>query len=234
MLPDCELFFVHTPHHKLLATVFSRRAQRSNIFIHMAFLENIFGPSKEEIWRQIATDIGGEYIDGGFWKSGVLRYQHENWEMLMDTWSDGNRGPYTRLRIPFINKDGLQFRIYEKNFFSDIGKALGSQDIQIEDPRFDPKFIIQGNNVPKVKKLLRDAQLKALFDLVPGINVHVKNSNGIFSKKFPPNVDMLFFQHRGILKDKEKLQLIFRLFTTLLERLVQIDSAYQDDPGLRL
>ncbi len=200
----------------------------------MGFLEGIFGPSKEEIWRQIAKDIGGEYIDGGFWKSGALRYKHNNWEMLLDNWSDGNGGVYTRMRIPFVNKDGLQFRIYEEGFFSGMAKAFGGQDIQIQDPRFDPKFVIQGNNVQKVKKLLRDAQLKALFDVIPNINVRVKSSNGVFSKKFPPNVDMLLFQQRGIIKDKEKLQLIFRLFTALLERLVQIDSAYENDPGIQL
>ena len=29
--------------------------------------KSIFGPSKDEIWTQIATDIGGEFIEGGFW-----------------------------------------------------------------------------------------------------------------------------------------------------------------------
>jgi len=200
----------------------------------MGILKRIFGPSKEEIWRQIATDIGGEYIDGGFWKNGTLRYQHQNWELLLDTWADGNGGSYTRMRIPFVNKDGLQFRIYEEGFFSGIAKAFGGQDIHIQDPRFDPKFIIQGNNPQKVKLLLRDAQLKALFDVIPKINVRVKSSQGIFSKKFPPNVDMLLFQQGGIVKDKEKLKLLFKLFAVLLERLVQIDSAYEDDPGIKL
>lgn len=27
---------------------------------------SIFGPSKDEIWSQIATDIGGEFIEEGF------------------------------------------------------------------------------------------------------------------------------------------------------------------------
>lgn len=200
----------------------------------MAFLEKIFGPSKEEIWKQIANDIGGEYIDGGFWKTSGLRYQHENWELLLDTWSDGNGASYTRMRIPFLNKDGLQFRIYEEGFFSGIAKAFGGQDIQLEDPRFDPKFVIQGNNERQVKKLFRDPQLKALFDVIPKINVRVKNSNGVFSKQFPPKVDMLLFQQAGIVKDTEKLKLIFKLFTTLLDRLVEIDSAYEDNPGFRL
>ena len=200
----------------------------------MAFLEKIFGPSKEEIWKQIAKDIGGEYIDGSFWKSGILRYQHNNWELLLDTISDGNGAVYTRMRIPFINKDNLQFRIYEEGFFSGIAKAFGGQDILIQDPRFDPKFVIQGNNEAKVKKLLQDPQLKALFDMIPKINVRVKNSQGIFSKRFPPKVDMLLFQQAGTVKDAEKLKLLFKLFTTLLDRLVEIDSAYESNPGIRL
>jgi len=203
----------------------------------MGFLEGIFGPSKEEIWRQIAEDVGGEYIDGGFWKNSMLRYKHNNWEMLLDTFTQ-NTGKtstdYTRLRVPFINKDGLQFKIYEANFFSGIGKTFGMQDIEIFDPRFDPKFIIQGNDEQKVKKLLKDPQLKALFDLVPGSNVEVKKSNGIFSKKFPEDVEMLYFKQRGIIKDKDTLHLMFRLFSYLLERLVQIDSAYEDNPNMRL
>ena len=32
----------------------------------MGILRSAFGPSKDEIWTQIATDIGGEFIEGGF------------------------------------------------------------------------------------------------------------------------------------------------------------------------
>lgn len=31
----------------------------------MGILRSAFGPSKDEIWTQIATDIGGEFIEGG-------------------------------------------------------------------------------------------------------------------------------------------------------------------------
>ena len=46
----------------------------------MGFLRALFGPSKEEIWSQIARDIGGQYIDGGFWGTDALRYRHAEWE----------------------------------------------------------------------------------------------------------------------------------------------------------
>ena len=31
----------------------------------MGILRSAFGPSKDEIWTQIATDIGGEFIESG-------------------------------------------------------------------------------------------------------------------------------------------------------------------------
>lgn len=31
----------------------------------MGILRSIFGPAKDEIWSQIARDIGGEFIEGG-------------------------------------------------------------------------------------------------------------------------------------------------------------------------
>ena len=139
----------------------------------MAFLEHIFGPSKEEIWKQIANDIGGEFIDGGFWKKDLLRYKHANWELLLDTFTRSHgksSSTYTRLRVPFLNKDGLYFKIYREGFFSGLGKFFGMQDLQIKDQRFNDSFIIKGNNQERIEQLLNDYQVKMLFDMVPKVS----------------------------------------------------------------
>ena len=26
-----------------------------------------FGPSKDEVWRQLSQEIGAEFVEGGFW-----------------------------------------------------------------------------------------------------------------------------------------------------------------------
>ena len=94
----------------------------------MGVLKSIFGPSKDEIWAQIARDLGGDLIDGGFWGKDVLVYKHGEWQILLDTYtvSDGHGRPttYTRMRAPFVNKDGLYFKIYREGFFSSIVKFL--------------------------------------------------------------------------------------------------------------
>ena len=204
----------------------------------MSLLRSIFGPSKDEIWSQIATDIGGEYVDGGFWKSGVLRYQHGEWELLLDTYTvnsgDNHHTTYTRMRAPFVNKDGLYFKIYREGFFSGIGKFFGMQDLNIGDRYFDDSFVIKGNDPDKLKRLLADEQLKQLMDVQPRIGLEIRDDEGWFGQHFPDGVDQLCFTCVGVLKDKTHLRALFLLFSLLLERLVQIDSAYEDDPGVRL
>lgn len=198
---------------------------------------SIFGPSKDEIWSQIAKEIGGEFIDNGFWQKDDLRYEHGAWELLLDTFSRSHgksSSTYTRLRVPFINKDQLHFKIYREGFFSGVGKFFGMQDIQIRDERFNKGYIIQGNNPQKIERLLNDSKLKMLFEMVPKINVEIKRDEGWFGQKYPDGVDVLYFECYGTLKDRETLKLLFRLFTTILDRLVQIDSAYDDDPNLSL
>ena len=87
----------------------------------MGVLRAIFGPSKDEIWSQISKDIGGEFIDAGFWGTDGLKYRHGEWEILLDTYTvshDKGSTTYTRMRTPFVNSDGLRFKIYREGFFS--------------------------------------------------------------------------------------------------------------------
>ena len=207
----------------------------------MSKRKSIFGPSKDEIWTQIATDIGGEFIDGGFWGKDVLIYKHGEWQILLDTYtvttSTGTTTTsttYTRMRAPFINKDGLYFKISREGFFSSIGKFFGMQDIEIEDPFFDKQFVIKGNDPEKINLLLADDRIKELCQTQPRIYLSIKDDEGWFGTDFPEGVDELYFQCVGIIKETERLKALFGLFCLILQRLVQIDSAYKDDPQVTL
>ena len=186
--------------------------------------KSIFGPSKDEIWSQIATDIGGEFTKrkGG---KGVLLYRHGEWQILLSTYTVRTSGDSsttdTQMRARFINKGGLYFRIYREGFFSSIGKFFGMQDIKIGDPFFDKQFVIKGNNPEKIKQLLADSRVKELCQRQPSIHLRIKNNE-------------LYFTCAGVMKEKVLLKGVFELFGLILERLVQIDSAYADDPQVTL
>ena len=199
--------------------------------------KSIFGPSKDEIWTQIATDIGGEFIEGGFWGKDVLIYKHGEWQILLDTYvvSTGTSSySVTRMRAPFINKDDLYFNIFREGFFSSIRKFFGMQDIEIGDPFFDKQFIIKGNDPEKIKLLLADDRIKELCQLQPRIHLRIKDDEGWFGTDFPEGVDELCFECVGVIKETALLKALFGLFCLILQRLVQIDSAYEDDPQVAL
>ena len=108
-----------------------------------------FGPSKDEAWRQLSQEIGAEFVEGGFWKGNKVQAQVGTWTITLDTYTvhtQHSHVTYTRMRAPYVNPEGFRFTIYRKGFFSDLGKLLGMQDIEVGDPEFDEAFIIKGND----------------------------------------------------------------------------------------
>ena len=205
----------------------------------MGILRAIFGPPKDEIWSQMAKDIGGEYIDAGFWGTDVLKYKHGDWEIKLDTHTvrtvsgTGDQAHYqkeTRMRAIFANQDGFEFEVYRHGIFESVERAVWRvfgtewQDIEVGDPFFDKKFVIRGNNEDKIKWLLNDPELKQLIHQQPDIHLDLcRSKDGRYR---------LYFTCSGTMKKIERLKALFALFSATLERLVQLDSGYQNDPNL--
>jgi hypothetical protein len=195
-----------------------------------------FGPSKDELWRQLSQEIGAEFVEGGLWGSKVQAHVGP-WTVTLDTYtvSTGESSvTYTRMRAPYINPEGFRFMIYRKNLFSDLGKFLGMQDIEVGDPEFDEAFIIKGNDESKVVSLFSNSTIRQMIQDQPGIRLEVNDSEGWFGPRFPEKVDELRFQVVGIIKDVERLKALFDLFATVLDQLCRIGSAYKQEPGITL
>ena len=103
----------------------------------MSILRTLFGPSREEIWRQFCAQTDGKYIDGDFWKRDKVEAAHGQWIVTLDTYvvSTGKSTiTYTRMRAPYVNPDGFTFTVYRKGFFSELGIWLGMQDVKVGWP----------------------------------------------------------------------------------------------------
>jgi len=192
-----------------------------------------FGPSKDEVWRQLSQEIGAEFVEGGFWKGNKVQVYVKPWTITLDVLS-GEDGSFTRIRAPYINPEGFWFTIYRKNLFSDLGKFLGMQDIEVGDPEFDEAFIIKGNDESKVVSLFSNSKIRQMIQDQPKIRLEVKDSEGWFDSKFPEDVDELYFQVDGEIKDVERLKALFDLFAAVLDQLCRIGSAYKQEPGITL
>ncbi len=203
----------------------------------MDALRKLFGPSQEEIWRQLSAEIGADYVEGGFWRSGKVQATHGPWIVTLDVYivSTGKSTvSYTRMRSPYVNPDGFRFTVYRKGFFSEIGKWFGMQDIKVGDELFDNDFIVKSNSETKLQQLLSSVSIRHLISRQPEIHFTVKDDEGYFGPAFPEGADELCFMVVGVIKDVERLKLLYQLFSETLDRLCQMGSAYETDPHFAL
>lgn len=197
----------------------------------------LFGPSKKEVWQQLAEKIHADYVNKGFWAGDRVEARVDNWIVVLDTYtvSTGKSSiTFTRMRAPFINLDNFYFKIYRAGIFSGIGKILGMEDINIGYEEFDEDFVIKSNNKEKVKQLFSNKSIRCLIQEQPEINLEIKDDEGFFSAHFPEGVDELYFQVTGIIKDIERLKELYELFAEVLKELYCMGSASNEEPRIVL
>jgi hypothetical protein len=199
------------------------------------WLRTFFGPSREEIWRQLADRISAQYV-AKKWSGGKVVARVEPWEITLDVFCIGGDSSqsFTRMRAPFVNPSAFKFKIYRKNIFSAIGKTFGMQDIEISVREFDEAFIIKSNQPDNVRQLLSNTRLRGLIVQQPSIYMEVKDDDGWFGKFFPAGVDELYFHAPGVITELPRLQQLYELFAEMLETLCQIRAASSKDPGVHL
>lgn len=203
----------------------------------MGALRKLFGPSKEEVWRQVSAQVGGEYDGGHFMKSDRVTVTHGDWTVTLDIYvvMAGKAAiPYTRLRAPYINPDGFRFDIYRKNIFTGIAKRFGLQDIDVGYPAFDDEFVIKGTDERRLKSLFANPSIRAAIERQKSVHLSVKDSEGWFGPRFPDDVDELYFSTPGIIKNPDQLAKLFILFAETLDELCRIGSAYEGHPQVSL
>ena len=203
----------------------------------MGILRPVFGPSKDEIWSQLSREIGAEYQEGGFFKEGKIVLSHREWEITLDTYTVHTGKVtiiYTRMRAPYVNRDGFRFNIYRKSAFSWLGKLFGVEDIEVGEAFFDEEFIIQGEPEILVRSMLNNSRIRQLIQDQKDIHFQVKDDDGWFKSRFPEGVDELYFEVVGVIKDKQHLKNLFDLFTLVLDELCRLGSAYETDPNVKL
>lgn len=200
----------------------------------MSLMRELFGPSREEIWRQLADETKANYVEGGFFKLSKVQASHGHWRTTLEIVPIGKRKG-TRLRAPYVCSDGFCFKVYRKGIFSDFGKYLGMQDVTVGHSDFDRDFIIKGSDEPKLRRLFNNPRIRELIAAQPRIRFSAGPASTVFTRsifadKPPDNLYALEFLVIGIIKDKDRLRLLFDLFAETLNELGRMNSASQATP----
>ncbi len=194
----------------------------------------IFGAHREEIWQSLKGHLREE---GREWDGKPIRVRHGEFTIVLDMHAEG--GGYatrvvTRIRAPFINKDGYRARIRRANWLMDLATRLGTQDIIIGDEAFDDEFVVQGRFPDKVKRFFADEKLRKMLIASPLDLFEIRDDEGTFGPEFPEGVDEAYAHSREQLSAVEDVEKLYGVFAELLNRLCHAGSAYEDDPNLEL
>lgn len=198
-------------------------------------LRAMFGPSRKAIWRQLSEEIQGRFVEGGFLKGDKVQATHGEWTVTLDNYAVSTGKAvmvFTRMRAPYVNPAGFRFTVYRRGLFSELAKKLGMQDIEIGDADFDRAFIVKSSDEARVRELLSDANIRRLIAQQPDIQFSVKDDEGWFGPYFPEGVDELHFVVGGVIKDLERLKLLYELFAATLDRLCGMGAAYRQAPDV--
>ena len=203
----------------------------------MTPLRQLFGPSRHEIWRQLSADIGGHYVEGKPFKAAKVQADHGEWTVTLDTYAVSTGKVtiiYTRMRAPFMNPGGFRFTVYRRGLFSDIAKWFGMQDVQVGVEPFDSDFIVKGTDEMMVQALFSKQRIRDLIAAQKDIHFTVKDDEGWFGAKFPEGVDELYFNVVGVIKNLDRLKLLYDLFAETLDQLCLTGSAYAANPNVKI
>lgn len=199
---------------------------------------SLFGPSQKETWTKLSGEVKADFINGGMWNSHKVEVHEKGWTLTLDTFAV-HAGkvtvPFTRVRAPFMMKDGFRFKIERRNFFSPVADFFGRKTLSTGYSEFDKHFVITGTDEYKLKKLFASETIRELILDQKEIHLEIKDDEGGWpNKKFPSDVDELYFQTSGIVKDAERLKLVLSLMKEVLNQLVTIGSAYDRNPNVTL
>jgi hypothetical protein len=193
----------------------------------------LLGPSEAEIWTEFSRKLGGRYEKKGLFRSGRAVLPHHEWQITIDEFTV-HVFPilmiFIRLRASYVNLDGFRFRIYRKSGFSALGRLFGVQDLEISDPSFDRRFVVQGTAPAQVRRLLTNQRIKDLMECQRDIQLEVKRRRGWFRRRFPRSVDELYLRSAGSMSDVYHVHQLFKLFCAVLDELCIMGSASATKP----
>jgi len=203
----------------------------------MDYLENVFGATHDEVWDRLAVGIDEISLAGQPWNGQQVTARVGRWTVTLDTDTATDRETFavsTRLRAPFINKDGFRFHLSPEGLIGRFGKLLGLQDVQVGDAAFDRAFLVRSSDEAKVRQFLANPSIRAAMLELGRLCLCVKDDEGWFGTEFPEGVDELYLEVPRLVATQADLRRHFDFFALCLHQLCHIGSAYPDDPKLTL
>ncbi len=168
--------------------------------------------AQNHAWGDLASQLGLTLETGGsFLAFPKVTGNYRGHDLVLDTFTRGygkQRRTYTRIVMTINNPANVQLSLYDENVFSRVAQALGSKDIQVDDPEIDRRFRIQGQPEEAVKLLFESGMLREQLLDLKALDLGLDGTS-------------LRYSRQGIEKGIERLQNVLNLMGELATQVEQ-------------
>jgi len=162
----------------------------------------------ENPWRRFAEEVGGSYQiseEGTSQVTGTYGKYPFILKIIFIQAAPKVNLFLTHVEIKLENRAGLKLKIYREGIIQKLTKLFGTRDIFFNDRSFDKKYIIEGNDEPRVKEII-SADIRAkIIELGEILMILDKNS--------------LTYEQHGKIIDTKKLFMILELLAELADKI---------------
>lgn len=175
----------------------------------------ITGESEDEVWKIIADQLNSKEDNLDY----TAQFSTTNHCVTLDIDIHPDRGeenekPVTSFSAELPDETSFRFKIEKQGLKHEIGKLFGMQDVIIGHPEFDKKYLIQSNDVVKVKEVLSDPEVSDELLKHPVLDFKIRE------RKIGDNKEIVLGLYlEGGITEPETLKSIFQPFKILLNYL---------------
>ncbi len=127
---------------------------------------------RQQVWRDVARRRGATFHEPAGWLGGyAIEAAVGTTRVYLDSYSEGGGNSsttYTRARARFPLPVGPRFEVYPEGVLSQIGKALGAQDVELGRPGFDEAFVVKCDYPALVQTVWTARALEWMERFFPG------------------------------------------------------------------
>ena len=187
-------------------------------------------------FRQLAPEIGGQFIEPGLIGYPVIHAPHRHWIVTLDfiALATGAHGrPRLRLRAPFANPQDFRFIIYRKAFLNTPRSPLPV--IQTGHADFDTSFGVKTNDASLMLKLFTSPSIPRLSNLLSTSDeLLITDHDHLLGAPLPQGVSLLWIFTENYVDDPGQLKGVFESFTETLDQLASLGIASDREPEYKL
>ncbi len=204
--------------------------------------ESIRGPNVVAVWEELAQELDASFENSGlFHPEMTIVAPLDDSHIAIDTHSTGfgnSRVDYTRIRAPCTVPEDAWMNVEPSGFVGRAFRKLSRKPgMEVEDPSFDDKHVVDGSSAAFVRSLLADQDVRCRLAEAPFQSFRVTKNDPVLILKVGQKKlarSLLALQIVGVVKDKERLLGYVSMFRAVLSRLeAQRTASPTDQERLR-